>query len=310
MRIAIIGAGGVGGYFGARLAQTGCDVTFLARGTHLQAMLEKGLRVKSPNGDVSISPVKAMADASTIGQVDVVLVAVKAWQLEDSLPAIRHLLHDTTAVIPLLNGIDAPAVIAQELGPTHALGGLCGIVAYISAPGCIEHAGVEPFVRFGELDNYVSSRVVVFRDALSEAGVKVEIPVDIKQAMWQKFLFIAPVSGVGSVSRASHGEMRGIREVRSLIEASMREALNVGQAMGVALDEAHLATAIKMMEAAPAEATTSMQRDIAAGRPSELEQQTGAIVRYGRDFKVATPVNDVLYAALLPQEKRARSKVK
>ncbi|MDH3714620.1 MAG: 2-dehydropantoate 2-reductase [Gammaproteobacteria bacterium] len=310
MHIAVLGAGGVGGYFGARLAQGGEDVVFVARGAHLEAMRADGLQIESPKGDFLLSPVKASDDTSGIGTVDMVLVAVKAWQLAEAIESIRPLLGPETAVVPLLNGVEAPGVIADALGAGHALGGLCGIIAYIDGPGRIKHVGIEPFVRLGEMDNSVSTRVAHLREAFERSpGVEVDVPADIQAAVWRKFLFIAPVSGVGAVSRATFTAMRETPATRELIERAMREALEVGRAHGVDLDDEFLAAALAALDAAPPDGTTSMQRDIESGRRSELEAQTGAIVRLGAQYGVATPVNDVLYRCLLPLERRARGEI-
>lgn len=310
MRIAVVGAGGVGGYFGARLAQGGEDVVFVARGAHLQAMRTDGLRIESPKGDYVLSAVEADENMARIGPVDAVLVAVKAWQLPATIETIRPLLGPETAVVPLLNGVEAPAVLAQALGPEHVLAGLCGIVAYIDAPGRIKHVGIDPWVRFGEIDNSVSDRVERLREVCERSpGMDVSVPTDIQVALWQKFLFIAPTSGVGAVTRATFSAMRETPETRELIERAMGEALQVGRAQGVALDDKSLQRALAAVDAAPAGGTTSMQRDIEAGRRSELDAQTGAIVRLGAQLGVATPINEVLYRSLLPLERRARGEI-
>lgn len=309
MRIAVVGVGGVGGYFGARLADGGEDVFFIARGPHLEAIRDGGLHVESPEGDLHLPLVNATNDSSEIGPVDVVLLAVKAWQLTAAIEANHSLLGAETAVVPLLNGVDAPTALASALGAKHALGGLCGIVAHLDGPGRVKHVGAVPFVRFGELDNVVTSRVEQLRGAFERSGVRVGIPADITVAMWQKFLFIAPTSAVGAVTRATFGVMRQMPETRDLVERAMRETLAVGQAEGVALTDEHMVLAIGLLEAAPDGGTTSMQRDIEAGRPSELEAQTGAIVRRSERLGIATPLNDVFYRCLLPQERRARGEL-
>jgi 2-dehydropantoate 2-reductase len=310
MRIAVVGAGGVGGYFGARLAQGGEDVAFVARGAHLEAMRANGLQIESPKGNFLLSPLEASDDTADIGAVDAVLVAVKTWQLAEVIESIRPLLGPETAVVPLLNGVEAPAVLAEGLGAKHVLVGLCGILAYIDGPGRIKHAGIDPSVRFGEIDNSVSDRVARLREAFERApGADVSVPADIQVALWQKFLFIAPASGVGAVTRATFSAMRETPETRDLIERAMGEAIAVGRAQGVALDDESLQRALEIVDTVPADGTTSMQRDIQNGRPSELEAQTGAIVRLGARDGVATPVNDVLYRCLLPQERRARGEI-
>lgn len=177
MRIAIFGTGGVGGYFGGRLAQAGQDVVFIARGKHLEAMRTHGLRVDSINGDFTVRPVDAADDPATVGIVDVILVGVKAWQVPEAAEAMRPMVGPETFVVPLQNGVEAPSQLAAALGHEHVLGGLCGFIAFIVEPGHIRHAGADPFIRFGELDNRPSDRVERLRQAFDRAsGLTVEIP--------------------------------------------------------------------------------------------------------------------------------------
>ena len=193
-------------------------------------MRAEGLRVYSPQGDLHLKEVQVSADTAAVGAVDAVLVAVKAWQLDDAIAAIPPLIGSDTVVVPLLNGVEAPDALAQALGEEHVLAGLCGIVAYIDRPGCIRHIGIDPWVRFGEIDNSRSDRVARLQEAFTRApGVKADVPEDIQAAMWQKFLFIAPTSGVGAITRANLASMRENPETRELIEWAMREALAVGQ---------------------------------------------------------------------------------
>jgi len=309
MRIAVVGAGGVGGYFGARLAQGGHDVVFIARGAHLAAMRAGGLRVESPLGDIQLSPVSATDDPVGVGKVELVLVAVKDWQLEEALGAIRPLVGPETAVLPLLNGVEAADRLAEALEGDRVVAGLCGIVARIEAPGHVVHAGGKTFIRLGERDNLLTPRVERIRDSFATAEVEADIAPDIDEALWQKLLFIAPTSGVGAAAGATFGMMRTLPELRRLVDRAMRETRSVGQALGVALGDTHLRTALGLLEAAPVESTTSMARDVQAGRPSELEAQTGAVVRLAARSGTPVPVNEVLYACLLPRERRARGEL-
>ena len=309
MRVAIVGAGGVGGYFGARLAASGQDVSFIARGSHLEAMRAHGLRVASPAGDLHLETVSATADATAIGAVDAVVVAVKAWQLIDVVPLISPLLGKDTAILPLLNGVEAASTLAKEIGEIHVLNGLCRIVAHIESPGLVHHVGAVPFVMLGELDNRLTSRVEKLRDAFDAAGIAVEVPDDIELALWQKFLMIAPASGVTAATRAPYGVMLDMPQVRELLDRAIRETYALGKAHGLAFSENDIENAYTLYRAAPYHGLTSMQRDIQSGRRSELEAQTGAIVRFGERYGVATPVNDTLYRSLLPQEHRARGDV-
>lgn len=307
MRIAVVGAGGVGGYFGGRLAEAGEDVVFLARGAHLDAIRKNGLTVESVAGDFRVSPAAATDDPESIGVVDAVVVAVKAWQVRDAAASMRPLVGPATAVVPLENGVEAPDELAAALGAGPVLGGLCKIVAFIAAPGVVRHTGVAPSLAFGEMDGTESDRVRRLRALFRRAkGVTVEEPADIRVALWQKFIFISAMSGVGAVTRAPADVVRSVPESRRLLESAMREAQAVGRGRGVPIPEPTADRTLAFFDTLPAGSTASMQRDIQEGRPSELEYQTGAIVRLGREAGVPTPVNDFLYAALLPQEKRAR----
>jgi 2-dehydropantoate 2-reductase len=307
MRLAIMGSGGVGGYFGARLAEAGHDVTFIARGEHLAAMQRDGLKVSSIEGDLHLAKVRATDDPGQVGAVDAVIVAVKAWQVGEAARQIRPMIGPDTFVVPLENGVEAADELAAVLGQAHVLDGLCGILAWREAPGHIRHAGVAPFVRFGEHDNRHSKRAERLKAAFDQArGVSAEIPDDIQVAVWSKFLFICALSGIGSVTRAPIGVTRTLPETRAMIEQILAEIEAVARARGVALPEDAVDRALEFLDALPAQSTASMQRDIMAGRPSELESQNGAVVRLGREASVATPVNAMIHAALLPQERQAR----
>lgn len=310
MRIAVFGAGGVGGYFGGRLAQAGEDVVFIARGDHLQAMLKHGLRVDSVKGDFVVKPVQAMDDPAQVGIVDAVLLGVKAWQVTDAAEAMRPMVGPDTFVLPLQNGLEAPKHLAEVLGDQHVLGGLCGLSTFIVGPGHICHAGADPFIRFGELDNRSSERVERLRQAFERAsGLTVEIPPDIHVAMWQKFVLINAWSGVGAVTRAPVGIFRSQPGTRQMLEQTMTEIYNVARARNIALPKDVIAKTMAFLESMPPDTTASMQRDIMNGRPSELEAQNGAVVRMGQEVGVETPVNAFIYHSLLPMEMRARGQL-
>lgn len=306
MRIAVFGSGGVGGYFGGRLAQAGEEVIFLARGLHLEAIRENGLRVESLNGDFLVQPAQANDDPKRVGEVDVVLVGVKAWQVPEAALAMQPVVGKDTFVVPLENGVDAPTQIAAVLGSEHVLGGMCQISAFIEAPGYIRHVGVDPYVAFGELDRRRSERAEKLRVAFERAQVNAEVPEDINISMWEKFLFIAPISGVGAVTRAPVGVSRSIPETRQLLEQAMQEIVAVARARKVMLPDDAVARKMAFVDSLSPTVTASMQRDIMDGRKSELGSQNGAVVRMGLEAGVPTPVNTYLYYSLLPQELRAR----
>jgi 2-dehydropantoate 2-reductase len=309
MRIAVFGAGGVGGYFGGRLAQAGEQVVFIARGDHLKAIRETGLRVDSTRGDFHLHPAEATENPADVGPVDAVLVAVKAWQVPDAARAMLPMLGLDTFVVPLENGVEAASQLSAVLGEARVLGGLCRIFSYIVTHGHIRHGGAEPSVAFGELDNRVSERAIRLKEAFQKAGVAVEIPQDIHVAIWQKFLFISSLSGVGAVTRAPVGILRSIPETRTMLEEAMREVFTVARARGIQLPDSTLTKTMSFVDALPPEGTASMQRDIAEGRPSELESQNGAVVKLGREAGIATPVHTFIYHALLPSEMRARGEI-
>ena len=309
MRIAIFGSGSVGGYFGGRLAKAGEDVVFIARGAHLNALRNSGLRVDSINGDFILDPVQATDDLSTIGEVDLVIVGVKAWQVSEAAVAIRSMVGPKTVVLPLQNGLEAPQKLSEVLGDQHVLGGLCGLFCYVAGPGHIVHAGTDPFVKFGELNNHHSQRIELLLDTFKRAGVTAVIPPDIQVAMWMKFLLITVWSGVGAVTRAPAGVWRSLPETRRMAEQSLREIIAVAAACDVALPENALEMTMTVYDGLVPESTASLQRDVMQGRPSELDAQIGAVVRFGQKAGVTTPWNSFIYSSLLPMELRARGEL-
>jgi len=309
MRIAIFGTGGAGGYFGAQLARAGEEVIFIARGEHLQAIRRQGLRVETPKGEFVIQPAQATDDPAQVGAVDVLLVGVKAWQVIDAAHAARPLIGPETFVVPLQNGVETPSQLAAVLGAEHVLGGLCGTFSWLTGPGQIRSIGEAHFVKFGELDNRPSERTERLRKAFDRAGVKVEVPSDIHQALWEKFLFVVSFGGVGAVTRAPVGVIRTVPETRRMLEQCMHEILAVARARQVPLRDTIIANTLAFVDSLAPGGTTSLQRDIAEGKPSELEAWNGAVVRLGCEVGVATPLHEFIYHSLLPLELRARGQV-
>ncbi len=310
MRIGVFGAGGVGGYFGGKLAHSGEEVAFIARGEHLIKLQTEGLRVDSIAGDFHLKKVEATDDPQALGQVDVILVGVKAWQVPEAARAMRPMVGPNTLVVPLQNGVEAPAELAEVLGEEHVAGGLCRISSMITAPGHISHVGVDPYVAFGELNNQPSERCTRLLESFRKANVEAEIPADIHAAMWEKFIFITAVSGVGGVARAPIGVIRSIPETRKLLILVMEEITAVAKAHNIVLAPDLVSKTMKFIDKLPEGAQASMQRDIIAGHPSELGWQNGAVVRLGNKFGVPTPINDFIYSSLLPQELKARGELK
>lgn len=305
MRIAVVGAGAVGAYFGGRLAQAGEDVVFVTRPQAVDHLRANGLRIESVAGDFEVQP-KVTANPGELGHVDAVLVAVKSWQVREAAQSIRSLVGDETIVVPLQNGVEAPEHLIAALGKRAVLGGVCRIISAVIEPGLIRHSGIEPSVTFGELSGGPCARGVPLRDGFRRAGVAAEISADVTSSMWQKFLFLVAWGGVGSVTRMDIGTIRSTAETRELLVAAMHEIAAVARARSVRLPDDAVTAAMHFIDRSPAHGTTSMQRDMAAGRASELEQQTGAVVRFGRLGAVPVPVHEFLYASLLPTEVQAR----
>lgn len=308
MRIAVIGAGAVGGYFGGRLAEAGNEVAFVARGRTLEVLRGTGLRVQSPKGDLEIRSLLAVADPAEIGPVELVVLGVKAWQVPEVAPSLRPLIGEATCVLPLQNGVEAARQLAAALGPAPVLGGLCRIISMQVEPGHIRHLGVEPSVDLGEIGGPPSDRVLRVHRLFEAAGVSVRARDDIQAAIWEKFLFICPVSGVGALTGKTIGEFRAEPEARAMVVGAMREVVTVAAGHGVELRPDIVERTLAFLDRLPPEGTASMQRDILEGRPSELESQTGAVVRLGRDAGVPTPVNLDIYEHLLPLENVSRTR--
>jgi 2-dehydropantoate 2-reductase len=304
VRIAVFGAGGVGGYLGARLAEAGRDVVLIARGEHLRAIRERGLRLESIAGDAHIHPIEATDDPAAAGSVDAVIVATKTWQLSEAARAMPPLVGPDTMVVPVLNGVEA----ADVLGPV--VGGLCGMISFVEGPGHIRHTGAEPWIVFGELDGRRTDRVRRLDETLRPCrGLRVEVAEDIRAALWEKFMFITSTGGVGAVTRVPMGAFRSVPETRGMLEAAMREVVAVARARGVDLPGDAVEKRMAFVDGLEAHGTSSMQRDILDGRRSELDAWNGAVVRLGQDAGVPTPVHAFVFAALLPQELRARGEL-
>lgn len=309
MKFAIFGSGGVGGYFGGRLAKADHDVTFIARGEHLAAITESSLRVDSIGGDFVVENAKATDSPQSVGDVDCVIVATKAWQLPESIEQLKPLVGGQTMILPLLNGMEHMDLLLDAFGSDHVVGGLCRISSFIAAPGHITHVGVKPFISFGELNREKSERVEKLKDVFSALdGIDVEVPEDILASMWGKFILICSTSGVGAVTRQPFGVIRVIPESRAMLKASVEETVHVGRAKGVNLPSDIIDVIMKRIDGFPETMVASMQKDIMEGRPSELEAQTGAVVRMGHALDILVPTHEFIYASLLPMEMKAREK--
>ena len=309
MRIAIYGTGGVGGFVGAKLALVGEDVTFVARGPHLDAIRSNGLRLDAAANQYLIKPAKATNDTAAVGTVDAVILGVKTWQVSEAAEAIRPMIGPQTFVLTLQNGIDAPTQVATALGWEHVVAGRCAIVSYIVAPGHIRSLLDGINVEFGEWDNRPSKRTAQLQDLFLRAGFASVLASNIQMALWDKLMLVVSWGSVGAATRAPVGGIRAVPEAKMLWQAAIHEIAAVAIAHQVPLPDERIAAALAFIDNGPAAATTSLQRDLAAGRPSELEAWTGAVVRLGREVNVPVPVHDMIYASLLPTELRARGKI-
>ncbi len=308
MRITVLGSGGVGGYYGARLALAGADVTFVARGRHLDALRTGGIRIRSPAGDLALPEVAATGDPARLEPADVVIVAVKSWQLDGALPALSAAVGPRTAVLPLLNGVEAYDLLARVVGPERVLKGMTRIISYVGEPGEIVHVGGDPYIAFGEADDRRTPRVERLLETLIGAGVRAEIPPDVDVAVWRKFLMVVSLGGVAAVTRSSFGSVRSVPECRALLEGAMGEIEALARVRGVALPDGTVDTSMALVDALPADGTASLQRDLMEGRRSELDAWNGAVVRLGRESNLAVPIHGFIYSSLLPAELQAREK--
>lgn len=306
MRIVVFGTGGVGGYFGGRLAESGHDVTFIARGEHLREIKARGLKVDSPAGDFVVFPAKATDDVKEVGVVDLVIVGVKAWQVPEAARTMKPLVGPGTTVLPLQNGVDAVSQLVGEFGADRVIGGLCRIVSFVVEPGHIRHEGFTPSIVIGELDNRRTERITRIEQVFKQAGLEVTIAADIQVALWTKFLFIASFSGIGAIANAPAGVTRKDPALRGQMLGAMEEIYALAHARGVNLPADSVDTVMAFVDALPEDATSSMQRDIAAGRPSELESQNGAVVRMARETGIEAPTHELIYDLLRPSEEKAR----
>jgi 2-dehydropantoate 2-reductase len=302
MRIVIFGTGGVGGFFGGRLARAGEDVTFIARGEHLRAIKADGLKVDSTAGDFVIYPAKATDDVSDVGETDLVILGVKAWQVPEAARAIKPIVGPNTTVLPLQNGVEAVSQLVDELGSANVIGGLCRIVSFVVGPGHIRHAGFTPSIIIGELDNLRTDRIIRIEELFTRAGLEITIAQDIQVALWTKFLFIASFSGVGAMANAPAGVIRSDPKWRTQIINAMEEIYTLAHARGINLPPDSIDTVMRAVDALPEDATSSMQRDIAAGKPSELDSQNGAVVRMAHETGIEVPTHTLIYETLKPQE--------
>ena len=300
MKIAVIGAGGVGGAFGAALAKAGADVTFVARGAHLAAMRQNGLKIEGGRGETHIVPTQATDTPENIGPVDFVLFCVKLWDVESAGEAIRPLVGRNTAVISIQNGIDAPERLVPILGANAVIGGVAHISATIAAPGVVRQTGTFMRLVFGELAGGLSPRGDAFLALCKQAGFDATHSDRIVTDLWMKFIQLATTSAITAATRSPFGKLRDDPDIMALFEAGFAEVAAVGRAKGVALPDDAVANTVKTTKTFPDALMASMAHDLIRGGRIELPWLSGKVVALGRELGVPTPVHNVLYAVLKP----------
>ena len=299
MKIAVMGAGGVGGYFGGRLAQAGHEVSFVARGKHLAAMQARGLALKSPLGDATIK-VKAAENPAELGAAEVVLFAVKLWDTESAAEAIRPLVAKGGVVIPFQNGVESIERIAKVLGPERVMGGAAYIAGRIGEPGVIVQTGQMARLRFGPVLAAQQNTAQAFLAACKEAKIDCELTDDIVKVLWEKFVLLVAVSATTTVTRTNLGVVRADPDLKWLLEACMRETWALGRKKGVQLAGDLVAQTLKFVEGLPAEMRASMAADLEAGGRLEAPWLSGAVARMSREAGLEAPANRTVFAALKP----------
>ena len=300
MRIAVVGAGGVGGAFGAALAKVGADVTFIARGAHLAAMKSKGLKVESPRGDTHLVPTQATDDPKTVGPVDVVLFCVKLWDVESAGAAIKPMVGKDTAVIPLQNGVDAAERLAPIVGQQAVMGGVANISATIAEPGVIRQTGTVMRMVFGELDGSRSARAEVFAALCGKAGIDGVASTAILTELWMKFILLASNASLMALARLPVGKLRDDPDIAPWFTTAYEEVASVGRAMGVVLPTDAVEKILNFNRSAPPQLMPSMAVDLLRGNRIELPWLSGKVVELGRKHGVPTPTHAFMYAALKP----------
>ncbi len=301
MRFAMMGAGGVGGYYGGRMAAAGHDVTFIARGAHLEAIRKNGLRIESREmDDATVHPANATDDPAEVGPVDCVIVGVKLWDTEAAGHAILPMLGPDTMVLSLQNGVECDDILAPIVGRERLIGGIAQIASSIGFPGVISHIGTMQRVVIGEPGGERSARVVALHQAMLDGGIAVEISDDIERTIWEKFVFLIGLSATTTLMRTTIGPVREDPDCRDFLLGVMREAVAVGRARGVALPDDFADDRLAFTDGLPFDMTSSMHHDFERGNPLEIAWLSGAVARFGHALGIPTPVNHTVYAALKP----------
>ncbi len=299
MKIAVMGAGGIGGCYGGLLAQAGNDVTLIARGAHLAAIKEKGLQLIQPEADFTVA-VAATDDPSQVGPVDLVIFSVKAHQNSKAVPLIEPLIGEDTTILTIQNGVESADELGQDYGAERVLPGSAYLLSNITSPGVIKQLSLVPRVAFGESNGDRSQRAVAIRNSFCEANIEAELSDDISKALWSKLLYNSPANGMASAARLSPRDLIEYPHGAAMFRSAIQEVANVGTAYGIPFGQDDVQGAMDLITARPMGARGSMQADLEAGRPLELEAIVGSVGRIGRKVNVPTPVFDMLYTLLLP----------
>jgi 2-dehydropantoate 2-reductase len=308
MKIAMMGAGGVGGFFGGRLARAGYDVTFVARGAHLEALRTHGLTIENEaQGDIHVAQVKATADPATIGPVDLVVLSVKLWDTEAAADSIAPLVGPRTGVLSLQNGVIKDDILRRHFGPERVMGGVGYVATHIARPGVIKQVGTMQRVIVGEYDGRVSPRARFLHEALTASGVSSELAPDIRRSLWEKYVFLVGLSGSTTTMRRPIGAIRAEPRARAFFHDLMRETVAVGRAHGVALPEGFADDRLAFADGLPFDMTSSMHHDLERGNPLEVEWLSGGVVQLGEPAGVPTPANRAVRDILALHAKGTRA---
>lgn len=308
MKIVVYGVGGVGGYFGGKLAAAGFNTTFIARGAHLEAIKENGLEVKSIYGDFLVKPAHATSDINQVSESDLILLATKNWQVTEVSSELKKVIHDNTVILPLQNGVNATEKLIEVIPAKNVLSGLCKIISFIESPGKIWHKAFHPQVIFGEQDNSKSDRIKEIKEIFDRAGFDNTIPDNIQLEQWRKFLFIVTISGIGALTRMEIGINRSDSGVREIMKQTAVEIKQLANAKGIALADTDIARTFEAIDKQAGNTTASMQRDIMEGKPSELDDFNGYVVKESIKYGLDAPVNTFIYNCLKPMEELARKR--
>lgn len=300
MKVVVMGPGGVGGYFGARLAAAGNDVTFIARGTHLAAMREKGLRLDAELGPLALKDVNVAADPREIAKADVVIFAVKMRDTETAAESLKGLVQGGATVFTFQNGVESAERVGRVVGAGSVVPGVARIASHISEPGVIKQIGKFAKLEFGEADGKTSARVAAFHEACKAAGIDATIVSSIGRELWMKFAMLAPLAAMTALTRTSIGPIRDSAQTRALLDAAVEETVAVGIALKTGLEPGDAEKVKKVLDGLPRPMMASMAHDLMAGKPIELDGLSGAVVRLGERTGVATPTHRFVAGALAP----------